>query len=59
MSSPLLRVVGVKHLQPTHLTQVTMEIRAAVAIETVSSGGVRTELIGSAHRVRLCREKVR
>lgn len=54
--SPLRGVVGVEHLQPTHLTQVAMEIRTAVLIVTVSGGSVRTQLgeilIGPTHQGR-------
>lgn len=57
---PLLEVMGVEHLQPAHLTQVAMEIRTVVFIETVSGGGVGTQLgevlVSPAHWGRSCTE---
>ena len=44
MRSPLLGVMGVEHLQPTYVTQVTMKIRTFVFIVAVSGSSVGTQL---------------
>lgn len=43
-----------EHLQSAHLTQVAVEIGAAVFIVTMSGSGIGTELVDPAHCVRHC-----